>query len=61
MLLNMVCRLCGEPAAAIMEGCCVAYPDDKQQIVCAQHFINDGFLEGVKELWVAEWVRKMGY
>lgn len=61
MIPNPICRLCGEPMAAMTKGGCVAFPFDKQQIVCAQHYINQGFLDGGSDIWVDSRLIELGY
>lgn len=61
MIPAMVCRLCGEPAAAVITGGCVVYPEDRQQILCAQHWINGGWDDDAEVQWVDPWLVKMGY
>lgn len=60
MIPHFVCRHDNSLAAAAVStpNGCVAFPEDKQQFLCAQHYISvwDGTDGDFDEIWVDEWL-----
>lgn len=53
MIPVMMCRHDdGQVAVAIIDGGCVVFPGDVQQLLCAQHWANAGWLAGAVVRWL---------